>query len=215
MSRLVSHVAGTALNQQNLKQIAMPVCANGPIVKRGARRDCFNVDEVKRLIVGRIAVEVEERQRAGHGASIGGARQRKRRPKKDQARFVQNFLSDDGSPPSRAAVRFDFRLAVAAAVLTTLAALAALAALMLLAGLVLAALVLFAGLALTALVLLAGLVLAALLRIALLLLRVALRVVLFVRHYALRCLDEPRPTDQRPKPRRVPDGSPASPINSL
>src|SRR5262249_6562480 len=68
-------LAATALDQDNLKQIAMTVGANGPIMNGRARGDPLDVNEIKCLIVRRIAVEMEQRQRrgavlAGHGPSI-------------------------------------------------------------------------------------------------------------------------------------------------
>ena len=71
--RLEGHLAAAALNQKNLEQIAMPVRADQPVVRRGARRDGFDMDEVERLIVRRIAIKMKQRQRRhrGHGARIG------------------------------------------------------------------------------------------------------------------------------------------------
>ena len=57
------------LDQKNLKKIAVPMRANGPIVNRGARSNRLDVDEVERVIVGRIAVEMEQRQRMGHASA--------------------------------------------------------------------------------------------------------------------------------------------------
>ena len=58
--RLERQRAAAALDQQNLKQIAMPVRADGPIMDRRARRNGFDVNEIERLIVRRIAVKVEQ-----------------------------------------------------------------------------------------------------------------------------------------------------------
>ena len=69
-SRFKCHRAAAALDQQDLKEVAMPVSANGPLVDRRARGDGFDVNEIERLIVRRIAVEVEEGQRSGHGLRI-------------------------------------------------------------------------------------------------------------------------------------------------
>ena len=71
--RLEGHLAAAALDQQDLEQIAMAVRADQPVVHRGARRDRLDVDEVERLIVRRIAVEMKQRQcrDSGHGARIG------------------------------------------------------------------------------------------------------------------------------------------------
>src|SRR5690348_7946977 len=75
LRNIEGHLAAAALDQQDLKQIAMAMCANGPIVHRRARCNPLDVNEVERLIVRRIAVKVEQRQRRGavltsHGPSI-------------------------------------------------------------------------------------------------------------------------------------------------
>src|SRR5438045_8621207 len=59
----------------------MAVRADGPVVNRRARSDPFNMNEVERLIVRRIAVKMEKRQRrravlAHHGFSINRSRTR-------------------------------------------------------------------------------------------------------------------------------------------
>ena len=64
------HLAAAALDQQNLKQIAVAVRANGPVVNRGTRGDRLDMNEVEGLIVRRIAVEVKQRERGrGHAKS--------------------------------------------------------------------------------------------------------------------------------------------------
>ena len=65
LRRIERHLAAAALDQQDLKQVAMAVGADGPVVDRRARRDGFDVNEVERLIVRRIAVKMKQRQRAG------------------------------------------------------------------------------------------------------------------------------------------------------
>ena len=62
---LERHLAAAALDQQDLEQVAMAVRADGPVVDRRARRDRLDVNEVERLIVRRIAVEMEQRKRGG------------------------------------------------------------------------------------------------------------------------------------------------------
>ena len=74
--RFKRHFAAAALDQKNLKQIAMPMRANGPVVDGGARGDRLDMDKVKRLIVRRIAVEMEQRQRTGHAPSISRSRRK-------------------------------------------------------------------------------------------------------------------------------------------
>ena len=66
--RLEGHLAAAAHDQQYLEQIAVAVGTDGPVVDRGARRDRLDVDEIERLIVRRIAVEMKQRQggTAGH-----------------------------------------------------------------------------------------------------------------------------------------------------
>ncbi len=54
-------LAGAAFDQENLKQISMPVRANGPIVNRGARGDGLDMNKIECLIVRRIPVEMEQR----------------------------------------------------------------------------------------------------------------------------------------------------------
>ena len=54
------HLAAAALDQENSKQIAMPMRADGPVVNRGARCNRFNMNEVERLIVRRIAVKMKQ-----------------------------------------------------------------------------------------------------------------------------------------------------------
>ena len=57
------HLAAAAFDQQDLKQVAMAVGADGPVMDRRARGDGFDVNKVERLIVRRIAVEMKQRQR--------------------------------------------------------------------------------------------------------------------------------------------------------
>jgi hypothetical protein len=40
----------------------MTMCPDSPVVNGRTRRDRFNVDEIERLIVRRIAVEMKKRQ---------------------------------------------------------------------------------------------------------------------------------------------------------
>jgi hypothetical protein len=68
--RFKGHFAAAALNQKNLEKITMSMCANGPVVDRGPGSDRLDMNEIERLVVRRIAVEVEERKRRGHGESI-------------------------------------------------------------------------------------------------------------------------------------------------
>jgi hypothetical protein len=51
-----AHLAATLLDQQQLEQVAVAVGADRPVVHRGARRDGFDMDEVKCRVVRRIAV---------------------------------------------------------------------------------------------------------------------------------------------------------------
>ena len=55
------HFAAALLDQQDLEQIAMTVGADDPVVHGRARRDGFDMDEIERLIVRRIAVEMKQR----------------------------------------------------------------------------------------------------------------------------------------------------------
>jgi hypothetical protein len=59
------HLAAASLDQQNLEQVAVAVRADGPIVDRGARGNRLDMNEVEGLIVRRIAVEMEQRERGG------------------------------------------------------------------------------------------------------------------------------------------------------
>ena len=63
------HLAAALFDQQDLKQVAMAMGADGPVVDRRARGDGFDVNEIERLIVRRIAVQMEQWQRRGHGGS--------------------------------------------------------------------------------------------------------------------------------------------------
>src|SRR5262249_17914306 len=56
----------------DLKQVAMAVRADGPVVNRRARDDGLDMNEIERLVVRRIAVEMEQRQRSGGHAKIIG-----------------------------------------------------------------------------------------------------------------------------------------------
>src|SRR5262245_52126518 len=69
---LERHLAAASGDQQDLKQVAVAVGPDRPVVDRGARRDSFDVNEVERLIVRRIAVEVEQWQGGAsrHGRSV-------------------------------------------------------------------------------------------------------------------------------------------------
>src|SRR5258708_14944335 len=100
---LERHLAAAAGDQQDLKQIAMAMRPDRPVVDGGARRDGFDVNEVERLIVRRIAVEVEQGQGGAsrHGRSVahfGG-----RAPKRG---MLQGRLSNPSEPrpssPTRA-----------------------------------------------------------------------------------------------------------------
>ena len=53
------------LDQQDLEQVAVTVGADGPVVNRGTRRDRLDMNEVERLIVRRIAVEMKQREGGG------------------------------------------------------------------------------------------------------------------------------------------------------
>ena len=80
---LVGHLAAAARDQQNLEEVAVAVRADRPVMHRRARGDRFDVDEVERLIVRRIAVEMKQRQRGHrHAGSLGpaGGHQKPRRP---------------------------------------------------------------------------------------------------------------------------------------
>ena len=96
LRRFVGHLAAAALDQENLKQIAMPMRADGPVVNRGARCNRFNMNEVERLIVRRIAVKMKQGQRTGHAPSIGRSRRRRSRRCTNRRRFIQK----NGSPPT-------------------------------------------------------------------------------------------------------------------
>ncbi len=86
--RVERHLAAAALDQQNLKQIAMAMRADGPVVDRRARGNGFNVNEIERLIVRRIAVQMKQRQRGGHDGSIGRSRAQKKEPRANAMRDV-------------------------------------------------------------------------------------------------------------------------------
>jgi hypothetical protein len=60
--RLECHLAAAAHDQEDLEQIAVTMGADGPVVDRGPRGDRLDVDEVERLVVRRIAVEMKQRQ---------------------------------------------------------------------------------------------------------------------------------------------------------
>ena len=62
---LVGLVLPAPADQQHLKQVAMAVRSDRPIMDRGARGDGLDMNEIEGLIVRRIAVEMEERQRSG------------------------------------------------------------------------------------------------------------------------------------------------------
>ena len=189
LRRLVDHFAAAALDQKDLKQIAMPMRANGPVVDRGSRGNGFNVNEIERLIVRRIAVEVEQGQRGGHAASI--SRSRRRRSGQGPRRMV--FCTKSGSPPMGG-----LPLSSNPASAVHAAMLAALPLWPPWPGLLLAALLLLTGL-LSALLLLAGLALTALLRVILLLLRVAADSAVRSPLGCSPCfLESPRPTDDNP-----------------
>ena len=70
---LERHLAAALLDQQDLKQVAMPVRADQPVVHRRARGNRLDMDEIERLIVRWIAVQMKQRQcrHRGHGARIG------------------------------------------------------------------------------------------------------------------------------------------------
>ena len=64
------HLAAAAFDQQNLEQVAVAVRANRPVVDRGARGNGLDMNEIKGLIVRRIAIEMKERKRSrGHAKS--------------------------------------------------------------------------------------------------------------------------------------------------
>ena len=63
------HLAAALFDQQDLKQIAMAMGADGPVVDRRPRGDGFDVNKIERLIVRRIAVQMEQWQRRSHGGS--------------------------------------------------------------------------------------------------------------------------------------------------
>src|SRR5262249_61206025 len=89
------HVAAAALDQQDLKQVAMAMGANGPIVHRRARCNPLDVNEVERLIVRRIAVKMEQRQRpvlANHAASISRSRGRRSPIAQKHQGFAQTMM---------------------------------------------------------------------------------------------------------------------------
>src|SRR5207253_3142084 len=66
------HLAAAMLDQQDLEQVAMAVRTDGPVMNRGARGDRFDMNEIERLIIRRIAVEMKQRQRgSGHDEIIG------------------------------------------------------------------------------------------------------------------------------------------------
>ena len=178
--RFERHLAAALLDQQDLKEVAMPVCAYGPVMDRRSRGNRFNVNEVERLIVRRIPVEVEQGERGGHAASIGRSRRRNIR----RERATQALPTKRRQPAWRRLPLKDYGEASAVHAAAVLAALP---------GLVLAALLL-AGLALSAALLLLTRLLAtllmlrllvALLRIALLLLVTPRIVLLLVRHGTL------------------------------
>ena len=72
--RLEIHLAATLLDQQDLEQVAVTMRTDRPVVHRGARGDSFDMDEVERAIVRRIAVKMKQRERRRcHCVSIGEA----------------------------------------------------------------------------------------------------------------------------------------------
>jgi hypothetical protein len=140
------HFTAAAFNHENLEQIAMSVCANGPVVDRRPGRDRLDMNKIERLVVRRIAVEVEERERRGHGESISqpqaGRSGSLKRPKALHKKAVARRL---GGPLRLSLIALasaaNLLAALAGLVLATvLAALTALTALMLLTRPVLRAL---------------------------------------------------------------------------
>src|SRR5262249_20619032 len=141
--RLVRHFTAAALDEKNLKQIAVPVRADCPIMHRRARCDRLDVNKIKCLIVRRIAVEMKQRQR-GRG--------RHHRSMTQAARRVKRAGTDVRKEKPRLAAGLKRNLGNDLAVLTAAhAGLLLSAALLLLAGLLLpAALLLLTGLLLPA-----------------------------------------------------------------
>jgi hypothetical protein len=138
------------------------------------------VNEVERLVVRRVTVEVKKRQCIGHAASINRSRQRRRRARAAIGGLhKKGGARRSGPPPSQSQ-----NLAIHSALLTWLLLAA------LLTGFVLATLLLLTGLT--------GLLLAALLRVRVaLLLLVASRILLIIRHCdVLRCFwGQPQPNE--------------------
>jgi cytidylate kinase len=62
---LEGHLAAAASDQQDLEQVAVTMSADGPVVNRGARRDRLDMNEVKGLIVRRVAVEMKQWEGGG------------------------------------------------------------------------------------------------------------------------------------------------------
>ena len=62
---LEGHLAAAAFDQEDLEQVAVTVGPDRPVVNRGTRRDGLDMNEIERLIVRRIAVEMEQGQHGG------------------------------------------------------------------------------------------------------------------------------------------------------
>ncbi len=86
------HLAAALLDQQDLEQVAVAVRADRPVVHRGARGDGFDMDEVERGIVRRIAVKMKQRER---GRCHGNAKHRRGRASGQRNRT----LSKQKAPP--------------------------------------------------------------------------------------------------------------------
>ena len=66
-SRIASE---NGFDEDEVMQIAMAVRADRPVVDGGARCDGLDMDEIEGLVVRRIAVEVEQRERSGRHRQI-------------------------------------------------------------------------------------------------------------------------------------------------
>jgi len=64
------HLAAAALDQKNLKEVAVAMGADGPVVHRRARGNRLDMDEIECLIVRRIAVKMEQREGERHARSL-------------------------------------------------------------------------------------------------------------------------------------------------
>ncbi len=62
---LEGHLAAAAPDQQDLEQVAVTMGPDRPVVNRGTRCDGLDMNEVERLVVRGIAVEMKQWERRG------------------------------------------------------------------------------------------------------------------------------------------------------